>query len=230
MDRASMRPRLHALVALLLLGTAACAVLLFVAAAVRYPGGTHFDHVRAGHDFWRNTICDVARSRALGGAHNRGAGLARGAMSCAGVGLAALFWLLAERVASRRRLAALVRGLGLLVAPGGLAIALLPTDRFSTQHALAIVLATVPGLVAAVLATYALVFDHAGPPYIAALGALAIVVSTADFTIYAHELVVGGGPRMAVAVLERIASLVIVAWMLAVATTSLSDRARNQGA
>lgn len=204
---ATTRSHVHALVALLLLGTAVCAFILFIAAAHRYPGGTHFDHLRAGHDFWRNTICDVARTKALGGARNHGATLARGAMGCASLGFGALFWLLAERFGSRRRLSALVRGFGAVVIPGGISVALLPTDHFSAQHGIAIVITGVPGLLAATLATYALVFDAARPLLVAALGVLAVAVSTADFAIYVHELVVGGPPRVAVSVLERIASL-----------------------
>jgi hypothetical protein len=223
---AAARDNVDELVALLLLGTALCAVALFIAAAHVYPGGTHFDRLRAGHDFWRNTICDVARSRALGGAHNHGATLARGAMGCASLGFGALFWLLAKRFASRRRLSALVRCLGGVVVPGGIAVALLPTDQFSAQHGIAIVITGIPGLLAATLATYALVSDEA-PPLLVALGVLTVTVSTADFVIYVHELVVGGPPRVTVSVLERIASLLVVAWMVAVAATSLrrSNRA-----
>lgn len=221
MSRAATRSRLHVLVALLLLSTAVCAFLLFIAAAHRYPGGTHFDHLRPGHDFWRNTICDVARSKALGGARNHGATLARGAMGCASLGLGALFWLLSERFPSRQRLSVIVRGLGALVIPGGIAVALLPTDHFSVEHGIAIVITGIPGLLAAILATYALVFDEARSFLIASLGVLAVAVSTADFAIYVHELVVGGGPRIVVAVLERVASLLLVAWMIAVAATSL---------
>ncbi len=225
---ATARPRLHEIVALFLLGSAATAFVLFVAAAHAYPGGTHFDRLRAGHDFWRNTICDVARSSALDGATNHGASLARVAMVSASLGLGALFWLLADRLASRRYLSALVRGLGALVVPGGIAIALLPTDRFSAQHGFATVLTGVPALVAGILATYALVRDEARPMLLVALGVLVVAVSTADFSFYVHELLVDGPPRVVVSALERIASLLTVAWMFVVATTSLRrPRARE---
>ena len=47
------------------------------------------------------------------------------------------------------------------------------------------------------------------------LAVATLLITTADFGIYVHELVAGGPPRMAVPMLERIAALLLVAWMIA---------------
>jgi len=208
-----------------LAAAATTAAVLFVLAARAYPGGTHFDRLRAGHDFWRNTLCDVARSTALGGARNEvGAAFARTAMTIMALGIGGLFWLLPERFPSSARLGVAVRALGCLSVPGALAVVFLPTDRFSALHGIAIVIAGLPALAAALIAAIGLLRERVRARFVTMVGILALGVAAADFGLYVHELVFGGPPRVAVSVLERIATLLVVLWMIVVARVSWRTR------
>src|SRR3954471_798809 len=91
--------------AALLIGAVPAFVILFFAAANAYPGGTHFDHASVGHDFWRNTLCDVARTVAIDGTPNACAcALARVAMTLLALGIGVLFVALPRLFPSRTRL------------------------------------------------------------------------------------------------------------------------------
>jgi hypothetical protein len=203
------------LVARLVFMSAFSSVGIFTLAASVYPGGNHFDHQAVGHDFWKNALCDVARSTAVGGAPNAiGASLARTAMSIMAVGIGALFWLMPERFPSRVRLGAFVRWLGALTVPAAVAVVLLPSDRFGFLHGVAIVIAGLPGLSAGLVATVGLVRARRGSRVVPILAITTLLVASACFGIYVDELVTGGPPRLAVPVLERIAALLLIGWMI----------------
>jgi hypothetical protein len=205
-----------------ILATVATFVALFSLAAHTYPGGTHFNRHSIGHDFWRNTLCDVARSRALDGASNRaGAMLAQCAMTVLAIGLGMLFYILPYWFAQDERgtrLAKAVRSMGIFFVPFAIAVVFLPTDRFSALHGLAIVLAGVPGFSAAILALTGLLrSDSHAPTIVKRLGLLAISISAIDFSIYVDEVIRGGSARLSVVVLERVATLLLLLWMVVVA-------------
>ena len=190
---------------------------VFTAAALAYPGGTHFDHAAPGHDFWRNTMCDVARGEALDGRPNgHGAVLAQLAMASLALSVSLFFWSLRASCPSCARLATGVRWLGVVSFAGMLAVVLLPTDRFGHLHGIAIVTAGVPGIAAAVASVVAFGLEPLAPRRLAIVGLLTVVIAAAGFGIYVDELVRGGAPRLAVPVLERAATILLVWWMLAV--------------
>jgi hypothetical protein len=194
-------------------------VVLVVAAARAYPGGTHFDHARVGHDFWRNTLCDLTRTVALDGSPNTpGAALAASALIVLALGLGAFFLALPRLFASSHaRLARSVRTLGAVTVPLAIAVVLLPTDRFGRLHGVAIFFAGTTGLAAAGLALRALVPAARAPRAVVVCGVLAALLASLDFALYMTELLTAGPAQVAVAVLERLATLVLLAWMLAVA-------------
>jgi hypothetical protein len=193
-------------------------VAFFYAAACAYPGGTHFDHASVGHDLWRNTLCDVTRTTALDGRPNGAAcTLARIAMIVLAGGLGLFFALVPRLFRARARTAAVVRALGALASFGAVAVVLLPSDRFGALHGVAVVCAGIPGLAAALLSLHALVRERTRARVVVAFGALALGVATVDFALYVSELVSGGPSQLAVAVLERVATALLLAWMLAVA-------------
>ena len=207
--------RLHVSV---LNGAAALFAVLFAAAASAYPGGTHFDHSSVGHDFWRNTLCDVARTVALDGRPNMVAcTLARVAMTTLAFGLGALFMVLPELFAAERRAARTIRVLGAATVPAAVAVVLLPTDRFGTLHGLAIVVAGTLGLGATILVMKGVWADARTPRLIVVLGTLALGFGAADFGLYVRELALGGPAQVAVAVLERLATILVLLWMVAAA-------------
>ncbi len=205
-----------------ILATVASFAVLFSLAAHAYPGGTHFNRRSIGHDFWRNTLCDVARSSSLDGAANHtGAALARCAMTVLAIGLGMLFYILPSWFAQNPRgvqLAKSVRATGIFFVPFAIAVVFLPTDRFSALHGLAIVLAGVPGFSAAVLVLAGLLRrDSHAPRIVTRIGVIAVSVAAIDFSIYVDEVVRGGSARLSVVVLERIATLLLLLWMVVVA-------------
>jgi hypothetical protein len=200
---------------------------LFAVAADAYPGGTHFDHARVGHDFWRNTLCDVARTVALDGQPNPvGYALARAAMTTLALGLGVLFVALPSLFDATPGGARLIRVLGVTTVPCAIAVVLLPTDRFSALHALAIVLAGTLGLATAVLVMAGMLADPRAPRPVVVAGALALGIASADFVLYVGELTSGGPAQVSVAVLERLATVAVLAWMAA-AAGALRGRARR---
>jgi molybdopterin-guanine dinucleotide biosynthesis protein A len=191
---------------------------LFYGAARAYPGGTHFDHTSVGHDLWRNTLCDVTRTTALDGRPNgTGCTLARIAMIVLAGGLGIFFALIPRLFRARARTGMLVRALGSLAAVGAVAVVLLPSDRFGAMHGVAVVSAGIPGLAAALLSLHAVLRERAHARAVVVLGSLALGVATVDFALYVSELLSGGASQLAVSVLERIATALLLAWMLAVA-------------
>ena len=183
--------------------------VLFAFAAWAYPGGNHFDHHAIGHDFWRNALCDVARTTAIGGAPNGGAGFARIAMSTMAVAIGLLFWSLPRHFTARPRLGCVVRAFGVITVPAALAVVFLPTDRFSALHGLVTLIAGVIGTAGASIAV------AASRRRSSIFGALTLVAAFGSLGIYAVELIAGGPPRLAVPVLEHVAALFLLAWMLA---------------
>ena len=201
-----------------LLGTVVAFVVLFAFAADAYAGGTHFDHSAIGHDFWRNNLCDVARTVAINGLPNACAcWLARVAMITLAVGLGVMFFALPRLFPSRPRLGLLVRVLGVATVPCAIAVVLLPTDRFSHLHGLSIVLAGTLGLGTVILALVGLFADARAPRYVVSLGVLAMSVAAVDFALYVIEFTSQGPAQVAVPVLERLSTILLLAWMLAVA-------------
>ena len=209
---------------------AVISVALFVCAASAYPGGSHFDHHAPGHDFFRNSLCDVARSTAIGGGSNLvGAALARLSMTIMALGIGVLFWVLPQRFPSSPRTGTLVRGLGTVATPAAIAVVFLPTDHYGSVHGTAIVTAGIPGLAAAAMAVTGLLRERAASRLLGVLGTGTLVVGLFAFLLYVHELVTDGPPQTAVPTLEHIAALLLVTWMLAVTKPSWRS-ARGQHA
>src|SRR5262249_39586691 len=89
------------------LASCALALSLLGAAMCAYPGGTHWDRAAPGHDFWRNYLCDLARTVALNGAPNPlGSALARAAMASLAVAIGLFFWVLPALLGARARVRA----------------------------------------------------------------------------------------------------------------------------
>ncbi len=198
-------------------------IAIFSLAAAAYPGGTHFDHASVGHDLWLNTMCDVTRSVALDGRPNGlGCMLASIAMIVLAAGLGVTFALLPRLFVARARMAAAVRALGTISALGAVAVVLLPSDRFGSVHGVAIVCAGIPGLAAALLALVAVLRERTSARAVIALGGLALGVAAVDFALYVAELVSGSASQASVSVLERIATALLLAWMLAIAHAARS--------
>jgi len=191
---------------------------LIVLAMRAYPGGTAWDPTTRGHDFWLNYLCDLPRGVALDGAPNPvGSALARSAIVILALGLVPFFLSVPSLFPARARLGFAIRVLGCVGALGAVAVGLLPNDRFGDVHVYAILSGGVPGLAAAALAVVGLM--RAGPSLRLAVlaGCAMFAVSVTDLGIYLVHQVAGSPAPMALAVLERCALLLVVAWMHLVA-------------
>jgi hypothetical protein len=93
----------------------------------------------------------------------------------------------------------------------------MPSDRFGVLHAVAVIAAGIPGLSAAVLATVALVMGEKPPRVASALGAAMLVFALLDFALYVSHVLrhIDGTPLVAAA--QKVALLLLLAWMAAVA-------------
>lgn len=196
------------------LSVAGFCVLIGVAMCA-YPGGHEWDRTTRGHDFWRNYICDLARSTALDGEPNTtSAPIAQVALVALLAGGAAFWWALpALFTRPESRLAGAVRTLGALSLAGVLGVALLPADRFGALHPIAMALSGGPGQAAAIVAVVAL---DARERIARWTGIVAAISCGVDLGLYAMQLA-GRDPGPVVPVLERIAVIAILAWMLVVA-------------
>jgi len=191
-------------------------VALILPAMALYPGGTWWDPHAVGHRFWTNFLCDLEWHTALNGTPNlAGARLAAGAMLSLVLAFVP-FWPLAARLfASHARLAATVRVLGWTSVLGMIAVALMPSERFGALHGVAVVVAGLPGLSAAVLAATGQLLARRTLP--GSLGAAMVLFAITDFVLYVHTMLHGGPGPLVLPVAQKLALLLLLAWMLVVA-------------
>ncbi len=198
-----------------MLAAAGAFVVLFLLAARAYPGGTDWEPAARGHDFWLNYLCDLARAVTPGGRPNvLGSLLAQASMMALTLGLLPLWWLLALLFPSRPGLGSAVRALGAIAVVGTIAVVLLPSDRFGAWHAVAIMVAGPPGFAAALLAVSGLAREERVPRVAAGVGAAMLLVAMIDWVLYLGYL--SGTAPAIVAVLEKVALILLLAWMVAV--------------
>jgi hypothetical protein len=191
-------------------------VALIVPAMALYPGGTWWDPHALGHRFWTNFLCDLEWRTALNGMPNPvGARLAEGAMLALVLAFVP-FWPLAARLfAEHPRLVAAVRVLGWTSVVGMIAVAIMPSERFGAMHGVAVVVAGLPGLSAAVLAATGQLLARRRLP--GALGAAMVLFAIADFVLYVHTMLHGGPGPIVLPAAQKVALLLLLAWMLVVA-------------
>lgn len=186
-----------------------------------YPGGTAWDATTRGHDFWRNYLCDLERQIALNGVPNAsGARLAQAAMLSLASG-AAPFWFTMARLLVHAPLRVPVRMLGCVSSLAVMGVAILPSDRFPSLHPVLLALGGIAGLLAASCGVLGLMRRERGA---ALVGGGTFIVSAVDLALYGWSLRTGGSAPVMVAVLERVALLLALAWMLLVAWRSIARR------
>jgi hypothetical protein len=212
-----MRDRRLSWGAAVVLVTMGVGVALLARAMQLYPGGNFFDRHAAHHSFWLNFLCDLTGAQSAGGASNPGSPSARAAIASLAIALGA-FWLILPSLlpaSSRgaRAASAVIRVAGALSAVGLLAVPIAD----GAAHAVAVYAAAGPGLVASVTAFVALV---RGSRDVALLlpASSAIVAGAIDSVLYARRVLdhfVSCPP--ALPALQRVAGLLMLAWMAATA-------------
>jgi hypothetical protein len=219
MDDRGLRLGAVIVLAAMLVSVGALAVAMHV-----YPGGSFVRPEAPGHSFWLNFLCDLTCDRALGGAPNPGAPIARAGLGALAVSLLG-FWFILPAVLPRARAAALtIRVAGALSAVG---FALVPFAN-DMLHAVAIFAAAGPGLIASATGFGALTRRPRDPVLlVAASGAL--VAGVLDCVLYARRVADDfASCSPALPAFQRLAFLFMLVWMGATAWRVLTRARRRE--
>jgi hypothetical protein len=197
-------------------------VALEAAATALYPGGTWWDPTTHGARFWQNFLCDLEWNPALDGQPNPvGSRLAQAAMLVLVAGFVPFWWIVPRLFPARRALGGAVRWLGLVSVAGMVAVALMPSDRFGSVHGVAVVVAGVPGLSAALLATAGMLRDESRSSRLCGgVGATMLAFALTDFALYVETMLRGGPGPIVLPIAQKIAVLLLLAWMTLVASSA----------
>ena len=211
--------------AVAILVTTAVGIVLLAVAMRMYPGGTAIDATSVGHSFWTNFLCDLTNDVAVNGGPNHSGGtLARIAMAAFSLALGCFWIILPESFRHHRALAAAVRAFGGVSVAG---LAVVPIATGST-HVQAVFASSVPALVAGILGLVATV-RYSSSRALVAVACATVAAAFIDSIFYARSYMVH--PRVvspALPFFQRIALILMLAWMGGVAVGVLRARARSQ--
>lgn len=189
-------------------------------AMATYPGGTWCDRSAAGHDFLRNFFCDLLHDVALDGRPSPVAAVASRVAMLALLAGVLVTYALAPRLFVGRTGAGpashAVRGFGSMCALGGVGVAFTPSNHHPTLHSVFVFVATVPGLVALIAASLALLRAQTTRA-VGGLSSAAVLVGGVDAWLYARQLDGTHPCELALPALERLAAALLLAWMASVA-------------
>lgn len=211
------------------IGGALLFLIAFAVAAALYPGGTWTNRRAPGHSLLANYLCDLMQERALNGQPAAvGALVIRAGALAMFIAIGAFYLLVARLERPPGRAARLARGVGVSAAAIACTIPFLTSDRSRTAHLVAVVATFLPALVATVAAARVCLRSPQTTPWIRAAALVALVAGSVDGFLYifaygAHAL--GLPPPLPVRrlvgdlipVLQRIASVGVIAWVLALA-------------
>ncbi len=213
--------------AALLVACVAAFVALEAAATALYPGGTWWDATTQGARFWQNYLCDLEWNPALDGRPNPvGSALAQAAMLVLVAGFVPFWWIAPRLCPAYRRLGAAVRLLGLVSVAGMVAVALMPSSRFGALHGVAVVVVGIPGLTAALAAVVGMLRSSSpGSRPCGAVGAAMLACAVTDFALYVSTMLHGGPGPLALPAVQKVALVLLLAWMTLVAGRATPTRA-----
>lgn len=194
------------------LGSIALFVALYAIAIVRYPGGTWFDRHAIGYDLWRNFVCDLTQPVALDGRPNPGAVFGKASMLAFDAGLSLGFLGTLRLGAPSAGMARVIRALSLVSFVGIAAVPLLPSLVFGALHSVAVLCGATAGLFAG---GFCIAVQLRSERQIAALGLVMFAAAFVDAGIYAWSVSAGTTP-LALPVLQRVALLLILGWLLSI--------------
>ena len=203
-------------------------VLAIALAIGAYPGGTWWDRDRIGHSFWQNFLCDLLHNPALNHSPNRfGSQMATLGMLVFVVGLC-VFWSIAGRLfCCLPRLSKLITIIGAIGTPLVAAVPLQPSNRFPRLHTASVTLGGLPAILALVSICLGFYFEpHISRMVRAATSGFAVLVLTC-LGLYTREAVLGGASLRILPILERIASIATILWVLTLTRTVELRRKRT---
>jgi hypothetical protein len=194
-------------------------VLLTSVAALTYPGGNWIDPGHSGFHVWHNFICDLLMSPAINGVPSRLAAVtSQIAMLVLVAGFVPL-WLLVPRLFAERdaRMQPFVRACGLLSVAALVGVPLTTSVELHWLHGSFIALAGVPGFGAAVLAAAGIWRNRDNPAWLRFVTVAAVLVSLVDFALYLNHFLYPSDLVPLLPALQKVAIVLVLAWMLAVA-------------
>jgi hypothetical protein len=202
-------------------------VSLMALASRDYRGGNWFDKNAVEHDFWLNFLCDLTRDVGINGQRVAGARLGQIGLSTMLLALIP-FWLLLPRLfPERARLGAIVRVAGVVSAAGALIVPLVPSDAVGDLHGYLVVAAAGPGVVAFALGVIGLVLGRQAPRWLLAVAVATLAVAAADALLFTHHVVTVNQPHPLLAILQRVATLLVLTLMTAVSVRALRPEAQR---
>lgn len=203
------------------LASIACFLALYGIAIVLYPGGTWFDRHAAGYDLWRNFVCDLTQPIALDGRPNPGALFGKASMLAFDAGLSLSFLGTLRLGSPSPGFARVIRLLSLVSFVGIAAVPLLPSLVFGALHSVAVLCGATAGLFAG---GFCIAVQRRGHRRIATLGVVMFAAAFVDAGIYAWSVAAVATP-LALPVIQRLALVLILAWLIAIGAALLSAEA-----
>ncbi|HYQ26953.1 MAG TPA: hypothetical protein VER04_07035 [Polyangiaceae bacterium] len=200
---------------------------LFAAAAWVYPGGNWLEPGARGHRFFANYFCDLTQPVSLSGVNNPlGSRLAQLAMLSFAAALAGFFWLVPRyfRPSAGARARAWVRAFGECAVLSYLAVPFTPSKIFGDVHAWLSLLAGALGLAAALAAVWGLLRSQPIARALGVLGALSLLAGVLHAALFVGYLHSSEPAPLLVPAIQKVAALLLSAWMLGVAWLTFSRR------
>lgn len=198
--------------------------MLLGRAMVLYPGGNWLDRSAAGHRFFRNFLCDLTQPVSLSGVPNPdGSRQAQWGMLLFAGALAGVFWVAPHLFRSGQRPRLWARGSGACAALSFMAVPLTPSERFGNVHAALALLSGGFGVTALLCAVWGLFAARGRARALALLGCLALALGVVDGALFIAHLGQVAPPPYLVPALQKVAALVLGAWLVAVALAVVFD-------
>jgi hypothetical protein len=188
------------------------------AAMILYPGGTWFDRGVPGHSFLSNFLCDLLAETALNGEPNPiGSRLALFGMTSLVIGMLPLWLMLPALMPDRPGLGRALGRVGTLGVSALLVVPLATSERCGLYHGLVVELAGIPNFTALLLAVVGLARTRQRSRLVTYLGVALAAAALVDFAWYSWYTCRGELGSMFVPGLQKVAAMLLLAWMVAVA-------------
>ncbi len=202
-------------------------VLAFVAlvaiSMASYPGGSWLDLRANRHDLLRNFLCDLLAPIAINGQPNRVGSLAMmGAMTVLALGLAVTWWSIPYLFA-QPRFAVAIRICGVLSTIGLFTVPFTPPTVSYRLHAAAIFAGGVPAFAAGIISLIAFARGNA-TRRLAWLGGITLISLMVGFSLYSNQLINQTAATIILPASHRIATVLFLSWVIAIAVRLRSQR------
>lgn len=187
--------------------------VVMVAAAARYPGGSWLHPHTVGFSIAENFWCDLMRQPAHNGARNGAVVLGTLGFAVLGLSLAPFWWEVSRLLPSAG--ARFVRAAGCVSALGTALVALMPSDRFPRWHAVVVLTTGGLGFACGVLCGAFALSRFRAQPLFAATSLFLLLCASVNLVLYVWVVYLHGPETVVLPAAQKLATLGLVAWMVA---------------